>query len=76
MSVDFRGMTLKEKHYYKRLPDVTADGIYTGASHPPSRLESEQTESVASNSGPGPHPRWGYNIPQTMVHQRRIDPFA
>ena len=56
MSVDFRGMTLNEKHYYKRLPDVTADGIYTGASHHPIRLESEQTETVASHSGPGPYP--------------------
>ena len=43
----------------------------------PSRLESEQTESVASNSEPGPYASWGYNIPsETMVHQRRIDPFA
>ena len=77
MSVDFRGMTLNKKHYYKRLPGETADVIYTGASHHPSRLESKQTESVASNSGPGPYASWGYNIPsETMLHQRRIDPFV
>ena len=56
VSVDFRGMTLTKKHYYKRWPDETADGIYTGASHHPGKLESEQTESVGSNSGPGPYP--------------------
>ena len=50
-------MTLSKKRYYKRLPGETADGIYTGASHHPSRLESEQTDqTVASNSGPGPYP--------------------
>ena len=70
-------MTLNKKHYYNRLPDVTGNGIYTGASHHPSRLESEQTESVASNLGPGPYPSQGYNIPpETMVHQRKIDPFV
>ena len=56
VSVDFRGMTLNKKYYYKRLPDDTADGINTGTSHHTSRLESEQTETVASNSGPGPYP--------------------
>ena len=77
MSVDFSGMTLNKKHYYKRLPGETADGIYTGTIHHPGRLESKQTESGASNSGPGPYPSWGYNIPsETMVHQRRIDPFV
>ena len=49
-------MTLNKKQYYKRLPDETADGIYTGASRHPSKLESEQTESVGSNSRPGPYP--------------------